>query len=105
ARWSWGEGRVFRQRSWGCSLAYTYEVVAYDPTRRLVMRTADGPFPMETSYLFEDTSSGGTKMTLRNHGKPARFSRLVAPLMAPAMRRTNCQDLRRLKAIIEARTS
>jgi hypothetical protein len=40
----------------GRSLAYTYEVVAYDPTRRLIMRTADSPFPMEMSYLFEDTS-------------------------------------------------
>jgi hypothetical protein len=32
----------------GRRLAYTYEVVELDPGRRLVMRTADGPFPMET---------------------------------------------------------
>jgi uncharacterized protein YndB with AHSA1/START domain len=30
----------------GRPLAYTYEVVELEPTRRLVMRTADGPFPM-----------------------------------------------------------
>ncbi|HWD77513.1 MAG TPA: SRPBCC family protein, partial [Kribbella sp.] len=34
----------------GRRLAYTYEVVELEPGRRLVMRTAQGPFPMETSY-------------------------------------------------------
>ncbi|GAB3049961.1 hypothetical protein GCM10027053_06100 [Intrasporangium mesophilum] len=33
----------------GRQLSYTYEVVELEPTRRLVMRTADGPFPMETT--------------------------------------------------------
>lgn len=40
-------------------------------------------------------------MRLRNRGEPTGFSRLLAPLMAPAMRRANRKDLRRLKAILE----
>src|SRR5215469_10324998 len=35
----------------GRRLEYTYEVVEFIPGERLVMRTAQGPFPMETTYL------------------------------------------------------
>ena len=34
----------------GRRMAYTYEVVELVPSERLVMRTAEGPFPMETTY-------------------------------------------------------
>jgi uncharacterized membrane protein len=86
----------------GRRLAYTYELVDFIPDERLVMRTAEGPFPMETSYGWAPTETGGTHMTLRNRGEPAGFSRLVAPFMAPAMRRANRKDLVKLKAILEA---
>ena len=84
----------------GRRLAYTYEVVDLVPGERLVMRTADGPFPMETTYTWE-TIEGGTRMTLRNRGTPSGFSSLVAPFMARAMRRANRKDLARLKEILE----
>src|SRR5436189_2908062 len=32
----------------GRTLEYTYEIVEFVPGRRVVMRTAEGPFPMET---------------------------------------------------------
>jgi hypothetical protein len=41
-------------------------------------------------------------MTLRNRGEPAGFSKVVAPLMARAMRRANTKDLARLRSILEA---
>ncbi|MGI9577145.1 MAG: SRPBCC family protein, partial [Microthrixaceae bacterium] len=41
---------AFVARFMGRRMEYTYEVVEYDPGRRLVMRTSDGPFPMETTY-------------------------------------------------------
>lgn len=58
----------------GRRLAYTYEVRELAPGSRYVMATAEGPFPMETSYEWEDTPSGGTRMTLRNRGEPSGFS-------------------------------
>ena len=84
----------------GRRLAYTYEVVELAPTERLVMRTAQGPFPMTTTYEWED-AAGGTRMTLRNAGDPAGFARIGAPMLARAMRRANEQDLRRLKELLE----
>jgi uncharacterized membrane protein len=85
----------------GRRLAYTYEIVELSPGRRLVMRTAEGPFPMETTYTWEPTASGATRMTLRNRGTPAGFSKVVAPLMALAVRRANQKDLALLKAQLE----
>jgi uncharacterized protein YndB with AHSA1/START domain len=85
----------------GRRLAYTYEIVELVPDERLVMRTAEGPFPMETVYNFEEVDSGHTRMTLRNHGEPRGFSRLMAPFLSRAMRRANTHDLARLKALLE----
>jgi uncharacterized membrane protein len=85
----------------GRRLRYTYQVLELGPGESLVMRTAEGPFPMETSYRWESTAEGGTRMTLRNRGEPAGFSRLVAPFVALAMRRANRKDLRRLKHVLE----
>jgi uncharacterized membrane protein len=85
----------------GRTLSYTYEIRELVPGERLVMSTAQGPFPMETTYTWEDAAGGGTHMTLRNRGEPAGFKAVAAPLMARAMRRANEKDLRRLKALIE----
>ena len=86
----------------GRRLAYTYEVTELVPGRRLVMRTAQGPFPMETTYTWEPAAEG-TRMTLRNRGRPAGFSRLLAPFMAAAVRRANRADLAALRSLLEQR--
>ena len=97
-----GSRIAFVARFLGRHLAYTYEVVEFLPGERLVMRTAQGPFPMETSYAWETTPEGFTRMTLHNRGVPTGFSRWMAPFIARAMRRANRKDLARLKAILEA---
>lgn len=82
-------------------LAYTYEIVELLPYEPVVMRTTEGPFPMETTYCWQDTESGGTRVTLRNVGSPSGFSKLVAPFMEPAIRRANAKDLALLKRLLE----
>jgi uncharacterized membrane protein len=85
----------------GRQLAYTYEIVEFVRDERLVMRTAEGPFPMETTYTWESTAEGGTRMTLRNRGTPSGFSSVMAPFMARAVRRANRKDLVALKQLLE----
>ena len=65
------------------------------------MRTAQGPFPMETTYPWQAAGDGNTRMTLRNRGGPAGFSVLAAPFLARAVRRANRADLRRLRELLE----
>ena len=85
----------------GHTLSYTYEIVELVGDERLVMRTAEGPFPMETSYTWDTTPEGHTRMTLRNRGVPKGFSRLAAPFIERAMRRANRKDLSALKELLE----
>jgi hypothetical protein len=91
----------FVARFLGRRLAYTYEIAEWVPEVRLVMRTAQGPFPMETTYTWQAVNETTTRMSLRNRGEPAGFAALAAPLMVGAMRRANQKDLQLLKSILE----
>lgn len=97
-----GSRMAFVAQFLGRRIAYTYEIVELVPGERLVMRTAEGPFPMQTTYTWE-VADGGTRMTLRNTGAPAGFGALTAPVMAAAMRRANRKDLAALKRLLEDR--
>jgi uncharacterized protein YndB with AHSA1/START domain len=97
-----GSKVAFVARFLGRHLEYTYEIKELVPGERLVMSTSEGPFPMETTYTWDDSAAGGTRMTLRNRGEPSGFSKVAAPVMASAMRRANRKDLARLKSTLEA---
>jgi uncharacterized membrane protein len=101
-----GSRMTFVARFLGRTLRYTYEITELVPGERLVMRTAQGPFPMETTYAWTPvTSSDGTpatRMQLRNRGAPSGFSKLLAPFMSRAVRRANEKDLQRLRSVLEA---
>ena len=96
-----GSRIAFVARFLGRRLAYVYEVGEIVAGERFVMATSEGPFPMETTYSWEDAADGATRMRLTNRGRPAGFPRLVAPLMAGAVRRANRKDLARLKRVLE----
>jgi uncharacterized membrane protein len=96
-----GSRIAFTAQFLGRGLSYTYQVLELVPGERLVMSTAQGPFPMTTTYEWADLPGGRTRMTLRNAGEPSGFAKVGAPMMAAAMRRANQKDLQRLKEILE----
>jgi Polyketide cyclase / dehydrase and lipid transport len=54
-----GSQIAFVARFLGRRLVYTYEVKAFAPGKQLMMSTADGPFPMETTYSWQDAPAAG----------------------------------------------
>lgn len=86
----------------GKRIEYTYEIVELEPLEKLVMRTAEGPFPMETTYTWEALSPSSTRMTLRNRGAPSGFAKFAGPMMSRSIRKANEKDLLSLKGLLES---
>jgi hypothetical protein len=54
----------------GSDSLHTYEVIDFVPDERLVMATAEGPFPVETTYTWTGLPGHRTQMVLRHRGMP-----------------------------------
>jgi uncharacterized membrane protein len=92
---------AFKATFLGRELSYVYKIEEYIPSEKLIMRTADGPFPMKTTYTWEKIDQKSTKMTLRNEGEPSGFSKIFTPFMSNLMKKANQKDLKKIKEILE----
>jgi uncharacterized membrane protein len=94
--------RVERVASFlGKRIEYVNEITAYEPGRRLEMRSVKAPFPLTVTYEFE-TAPGGSVARIRTGGDAGGFYNLAAPLLGAMVKRGVGRDLEKLKAILEA---
>jgi ligand-binding SRPBCC domain-containing protein len=100
-----GSRIAFKAKFLGRELSYVYEITEFVPGEKLVMQTADGPFPMKTTYAWQKINNTTTKMTLRNQGNPSGFSKWITPFMRAAMKRANKKDLKLLQSILEKKST
>lgn len=96
-----GSQIAFKAKFLGRELAYVYEIVEFKPGKKLVMKTVNGPFPMETTYTWQAIDDKRTRMTLSNKGNPTGFNKLFSPFMITMMRKANMKDLKKIKDILE----
>ncbi|WP_099363931.1 SRPBCC family protein [Fredinandcohnia onubensis] len=96
-----GSQIAFKASFLGRELAYVYEIVEFIPQKKFAMKTANGPFPMETIYTFQAIDENHTRMILQNKGNPKGFNKFMSLFMPVMMRRANIKDLKKIKANLE----
>ena len=74
-----GSRMAFVANFLGRRLAYTYEVTELVPGERLVMRTAQGPFPMETTYTWQSLDAGSHPDEPAQPGPAGRLLEIPRP--------------------------
>jgi uncharacterized membrane protein len=57
-----GSQILFMAKFLNRTLIYTYEITEFLPGQKLVMRTSEGPFPMETTYTWNSIQSNMTRI-------------------------------------------
>ncbi len=92
---------AFKAEFLGKKMEYTYAFVDLIKNKKLVMQTAEGPFPMQTTYEISQIGENKVLMKLQNEGEPSGFSKIMTPFMTMMMRKANRKDLQLLKKVME----
>ncbi len=86
------------------TVAWRYEVTAYEPHHRFAGRARGGPVPFTEEFLLEPVP-GGTRITHTQDIEPIARFRLVSPLLKLAWSKVIQQNLGRLKKLVEQQTA
>jgi uncharacterized protein YndB with AHSA1/START domain len=76
------------------------EVTAYEPNKRISLKTVSGPIKFEITQLYEPTD-GGTKLTMIGEGEPGGLFKLAEGAVKKQFETQLQGDLGRLKKVME----
>jgi len=76
------------------------EVTAYEPNKRVSLKTISGPIKFEITQLYEP-AEGGTKLTMIGEGEPGGLFKLAEGAVKKQFEGQLQGDLGRLKAVME----
>jgi len=96
-----GTQLIFRAKFLGRYLPYVYEVAEIIHGQKLVMRTINTAYAIETTYGWQAIDEDTTCMTLRSRGIPPGLSKILTPIVAVVIKQVNHKDLKRLKLLLE----
>ena len=100
---AFGAGTIVQRITsvFGRETEYVHEIVAFEPGRRMELRTIKAPFPLCVTYEFEDTAAGGTLARIHTTGGGHPIVKVAGPLLARIVRRSVAKDLATLRRVIE----
>jgi carbon monoxide dehydrogenase subunit G len=93
--------RIFeKRRLMGRELDNELEVVAFDPPRRLTLRSLGGPVKLTIDHELAAVD-GGTRLTVVASGKAGSLMKLAEPMIARTAEAELREDFERLKELLE----
>ena len=97
-----GSQIVFKAQFLRRKRIYIYVITEYIPGQKLVMQTAEAPFPVQTTYTWRKETNDQTRMSLHNNGHLGGVLKLFSPFIKTMMRKENNRDLKKIKQILES---
>jgi uncharacterized protein YndB with AHSA1/START domain len=97
-----GEGAIYEQGvkgPFGRRVPADYEVISFEPDRRIAFRAIAGPVRPKGSYELTP-ADGGTRVTFALRAQPRGLAKLMSPMVARTMR-SEVAQLDRLRAVLE----
>jgi uncharacterized protein YndB with AHSA1/START domain len=97
-----GVGSTYDQRArfLGREVVSSFEVVEYEPGRRIRIRTIESTMPLDITREVEPLDAGRARVTATIRGGPAGLLRLLDPLTRRMVQRTVRSDYARLAALL-----
>lgn len=96
-------GSRYRQhaRFLGRDIVSTFEVVEFEPDRRIRIRTIDSPMPMDITREVEPIDDGRARVRATIRGGPTGVLRLFDPLTRAIVQRSVRGDYERLSDLLD----
>jgi uncharacterized membrane protein len=85
----------------GRRIESTFEVLEYEPGRKVKATSTSGSFPITFTRMVEEAAGGGAQVSAVVEGDSSGFFKLAEPLLARMVQRSVKMDYRNLKQVME----